>query len=62
MAIATQKLHNRISDLDKRVDGIELRVAENYVTKTDLSAIMERMEAHMIRIEDKLDKIKLGCN
>jgi hypothetical protein len=33
------------------------RIAENYVAKTDLSEAMDRFEAHMLRIENKLDKI-----
>lgn len=57
MATLTQKLHNRISELDKRVDGVELRVAETYVTKQDLGDIMDRVEGHMVRIENKLDRI-----
>ena len=61
MSAITARLHNRINELDKRIDGIELRVAENYVTKGELSTIMERMEAHLIRIEDKMDKIAISC-
>jgi len=61
MGVITQKLHTRISELDRRIDGIELRVASNYVTKGELSAIMERMEAHLIRIEEKMDKMSLNC-
>ena len=54
-----QKVHNRISDLDKRVDGIELRVAQDYVAKADLAEVIDRVEQHMIRIENKLDRIVL---
>jgi len=61
MGVITQKLHTRISELDRRIDGIELRVASNYVTKVELSAMMERMEAHLIRIEEKMDKMSLNC-
>ena len=57
LGFVTQKLHNRISELDNRLDGIELRIAENYVTKTDLNDMVERVEMHMLRIENKLDKI-----
>ena len=53
----TSRLHNRITELDRRIDGVELRVAEQYVSKSELSEIMQRMEAHMVRIEDKLDRI-----
>ncbi len=61
MSILTQRLHTRISELDKRIDKVELRVASEYVTKVELSAIMERMEAHLIRIEEKMDKISFNC-
>ena len=57
VAALTNRLHNRILDLDKRVDQVELRVAEEYVSKADLSEMMGRVEQHMIRIENKLDKL-----
>lgn len=56
-AVLTQRVHNRISDLDRRVDKIELSVAQNFVSKSDLSEIMARVDTHMSRIEDKLDRI-----
>ena len=59
LAALTNRLHNRIHDLDRRVDGLELRVAEQYVSKTDLSDMLTRVESHMERIENKLDKISL---
>lgn len=62
MSIITQRLHGRINDLDKRVDEVQLRVATEYVTKGELKDIMERMEAHLIRIEDKMDNIVTKCN
>ena len=62
MSVLTQRLHTRINELDKRIDKVELRVASEYVTKTELSAIMERMESHLIRIEEKMDKISFNCN
>ena len=61
MTVITQRLHTRISELDRRLDGIELRVAQDYVTKGELAAIMERMEAHLIRIEAKMDNIANRC-
>ena len=62
MSILTQRLHSRINELDRRVDGVELKVASDYVTKQELSTVMERMESHMIRIEEILDNIALSCN
>ena len=53
------RLHGRVTFLDTRLDQFELRVASNYVSKTDLNEVMERFETHMTRIENKLDKIIL---
>ena len=53
------RLYNKIADVDSRVDKIELRVAENYVQKQELSTALQKMEDHMIRIENKLDQIVL---
>tara|TARA_A200000159_G_scaffold39954_1_gene36522 strand:+ start:1680 stop:1934 length:255 start_codon:yes stop_codon:yes gene_type:complete len=50
-------LHNRISEMDRRIDNFELRVASSYVSKTDLTAVLDKMEDHMTRMEEKLDRI-----
>ena len=52
-------VHDRVSGLDRRIDAIELGVAQDYVSKADLSVMTKRMEDHMIRIENKLDQIVL---
>ena len=52
-------VHERISALDRRLDGIELTVASDYVKKSELSEMISRMEDHMVRIEQKLDQIVL---
>ena len=52
-------VHDRIGGLDRRIDAIELGVAQNYVSKADLSIMAERMEDHMLRLENKLDQIVL---
>ena len=57
LGIITTRMNARISELDSKVDLLAVKVAETYVTKTDISEITDRMEAHMIRIENKLDKI-----
>jgi len=66
VAALTNRLHTRINHLydrlaehDRRVDGIELRIAEKYVSKADLAAIIKSMEDHMVRIENKLDQLTL---
>lgn len=59
-AAITNRLYNRISDVDRRIDGIELRIAERYVSREELSTSLKRFEDHMVRIENKLDAIVLG--
>lgn len=51
------RLHAKINEVDSRVDKVELRVAENYVQKHELATALQKMEDHMIRIEEKLDRI-----
>lgn len=58
IGVLNQRLNTRITELDRRVDGIELNVAKDYVSKTDLNEVIERVEAHMVRIENKLDNLK----
>ena len=56
MATVTNRLHGRISNLDNRVDRVELYVAQNYISKAEHTQQMERLEDHMVRIESKLDQ------
>jgi len=58
-SVLISRVHNRVERLDHRIDAFELRVAERYVSKSDLSEALERFETHMLRIENKLDKIIL---
>ena len=57
MAALTTRLHSRIHELDKLIDQVELRVAEEYVSKEDLGQMIDRVEGHLIRLENKLDKL-----
>jgi uncharacterized coiled-coil protein SlyX len=57
VGILFTRVNNRIHDLDKRIDVFELRVAESYVPKTELSTALDRVEGHMVRIENKLDAL-----
>ena len=57
VAVLFNKVNHRVTQLDQRVDRLELKLVESFTTKADFSAAMERMESHMIRIEDKLDKL-----
>jgi hypothetical protein len=58
-AALTNRLNTRISEVDRRLDGIELRIAERYVSREELSTSLKRFEDHMVRIENKLDAIVL---
>ena len=57
-SVLISRLHSRVSDLDHRIDKFELRVAENYVSNEAFSSALERVEAHMVRIENKIDALK----
>ena len=57
LAVLTNRLNSRIQEMDNRIDGVELRVAEKYVTRDELIKALDKMEGHMIRIENKLDRI-----
>jgi|TARA_X000001382_G_scaffold126035_1_gene112174 uncharacterized coiled-coil protein SlyX len=57
VGILFTRVNSRVTDLDRRIDNFELRIAENYVPKTELSSALERVESHMIRIENKLDAL-----
>ena len=45
------------SRLNSRVNQIELRVAEKYIPREEVSLILTRFEDHMVRIETKLDNL-----
>lgn len=57
VAAMAAKLNHSIHVLDRRIDEVELRVAEQYVTKADMTLMFNKMEDWMIRIEDKIDRI-----
>ena len=57
VGILFTRVNSRIHELDRRIDTFELRIAENYVPKTELSQALERVEQHMVRIENKLDSL-----
>jgi len=57
VAAITNKLNSRLAELDRRLDYMELRVAENYVSKADMDTLIDRVESHLIRLENKLDKL-----
>ena len=56
-SVLMTRFHSRVHELDRRVDRFELRVAEDYLTKSDFSSALDRVETHMVRIENKLDRL-----
>ena len=56
-AVLFNRVHNRMHSLDRRIDNLELRVVESFVPRSEFSRAMERVEEHLIRIEDKMDKL-----
>ena len=57
VAAMAAKFNHSLNVLDRRIDEVELRVAEQYVTKADMTLMFNKMEDWMIRIEDKIDRI-----
>ena len=60
LGVAWGRVNTRITDMDNRLDRMEVRIAEWYVQRQELFAVLEKVEDHMIRIENKIDKIVLG--
>ena len=52
-----QALHRRVTHVDTRLDRIELGLARDYVTRTEFYKEHTKLEEHMIRIEEKLDRM-----
>ena len=57
MAALTTRMHNRITDVDRRVDGVELLVVRDYVSRNEFVIMQTKIEQHMVRIEEKLDRM-----
>jgi hypothetical protein len=43
-------------NLRDRLSSVELKMAEKFVQKEDLNALIQRMEDHLVRIESKFDQ------
>ena len=52
-----QAMHRRVTVVDTRLDNIELTLARDYVPRSEFMASQEKLEEHMIRIEQKLDRM-----
>lgn len=53
-----RKTHQRIAVVEKRIDALELQVNKEFISKIDFNVAVEKIEQHMIRIENKLDRIR----
>lgn len=53
---------DRIEAVDRRIDGIEIRLAKEYVDKEDLAHILEKLDSRIDRMDYKLDQILIGYN
>jgi len=58
--VLTGRLNNNFRQLERRLDEMELRVACEYATKEEFTKALDRFEAHMVRMEAKLDKFIIG--
>ena len=61
VAVLFNKVNQRVTQLDHRVDKLELKLVESFTTKQEFSDAMIRMECHLIRIEDKMDQFIKKC-
>ena len=52
-----QALHRRATHVDTRLDRIELSLVRDYVPRSEFVASQAKLEEHMIRIEEKLDRL-----
>ena len=57
MAALTTRINNRINDVDRRVDGVELLIVRDYMSRSEFMGIQAKIEQHMVRIEEKLDRM-----
>ena len=49
-------LHRRVSNVDNRLDRIELTLAKDYLPRDEFMVSQKKLEDHMVRIEEKLDR------
>ena len=48
-------IHKRLNTVDRHLDRLELEIAKEYITRSEYSSDLNKLEEHMIRIENKLD-------
>ena len=55
IGVMQHRIHSRFSEHDKRLDQLELTIAENYIPRDEVSKTFARVEDHFVRTESKHD-------
>jgi uncharacterized coiled-coil protein SlyX len=50
----------RFSDVNDRVDRLEIRLAEDYATKDDMNTAFDKVDKSLCRFENKLDALVMS--
>ena len=50
-------VHKRVTNIDTRLDRIELAMVKDYVPRSEFYTVQRKLEDHMIRIEEKIDRM-----
>lgn len=50
----------RFSDINDRVDRLEIRLAEDYATKVDMDTAFDKVDKSLCRFENKLDALVMS--
>ena len=53
----TNKFQSRCADLERRSDALELKLAERYMPREEITFQLSKFEDHFLRIEAKLDNL-----
>lgn len=56
------EIQEYVAVLDRRIDKVELVLAKDFVSKTDLMGMMERLDDRIDRMDNKLDQLLIGYN
>lgn len=57
LGVMSSRFHTRCTELERRSDQIELKLAERYMPRAEVTAQLEKFEEHFLRIETKLDNL-----
>ena len=56
-AVLFNKVNTRVTQLDTRVDRLELKLVESYTSKQEFTQAMIRVGDNIIRIEEEMDQL-----